>query len=223
MSASKEQRLAAKVNQLAQKLEKLEVAKANPVAQPGKAKKRRNRRQARAEAFGPSNFNQPNVVLPITRVELLRSVTMGAQSQLVSDYAVLFADQTTMPWLSKLTSAFGQIQWLHLEVFWKPSVGSVTNGRIIFAFDGDGKAEVSTKAQLLALSPLYDTVIWQDTQSRPLIVPRAMLKPNYVYSLDAEQNALKSPGCIKWYATGPAATELGELWVKYKVKLMNPR
>lgn len=219
MSASKEQRLASKVSQLEKKLASLEVRESS-----SQKPKRRRRRAANAQAFGPSNLNRDNVVLPITRVELLRSISI-ADKQSSTAYAIEFKPTNSiLPWLNKLWSAFGQARWLHLELFWKPSVSATTNGRIIMAFDGDGRINVPSKESILAYSPVYDTVIWQDTQSKPLVVPKAMLKPNFLYSTDASGNlGLSSPGSIVIYATGPANIELGEVWVKYKVKLLNPR
>lgn len=191
-------------------------------------KRRRNRRPRAGQNNVPAGFTRaPNASgatttrggvdgeILVSRTELLcliehkGSVTSGKES--------LTPDSNTMPWLAKLVVAFDRIEWLSASLCWKPFVGTQTSGSIAFGVDWNSAVSDSiTRGKVQSCTPVYETPVWQ---SGNLTLPRKMLMSRKFYSLGTGEPTDKQPGVLVWALAGTTASQLGEIWITYKVRL----
>lgn len=206
---------------VSKKIVKLENQLANLTV--GKKKKSRKRRKSKGQtAYGPSQIQGSSLTTTIARTELIRSVRTDATGA-KGDYVWCRPDANCFPWLEKMYNAFSEARWESLVIFWKPAVSANTDGRICYAFDTDGTVGVPSRADVLKHGPCYDTQIWQDTQAKGLVIPKAQLQQTTWIKTQGRDDITSQPGAFLWYATGPANKDLGEVWASYKVTLSGPR
>lgn len=132
-----------------------------------------------------------------------------------------------LPWLAGLASSWERIIWHTLEVSWRPSVGTTTNGIIAYGVDWDPKKAdaAPTRAQVTSLTPVKDHPIWQATDSMPLRAARNMLQSRKHYILRGAELLDSCPGSILVSVINAPKdlSSLGELWCRYDVTLLGPK
>lgn len=161
----------------------------------------------------------------ISRSELMAEVastSKGAGND--TGYAHLFPDASTLSWLHKVRSAFDRIEWLSATLHYKSFVGTNTSGSVAFGVDWNSNFTAVTRSKVQALTPVYETPIWQSGQ---ITLPARYLMTRKVYLLEADSSKNiedRQPGTVLWALAGvdaPAATTktVGEIWCTYKVRL----
>lgn len=158
----------------------------------------------------------------ISRTELLASIK--GKDSLKSSVELA---PKNFPWLKKVSGGYSNIIWYSVKIFWKPAVGTSTNGSIVIGVDwGHDIAEGDiTREKVQALSPMLELPVWQAGKS--LTLPSAKLMSRKFYDLigTAILALDRSPGNVLISLIADAtSTEkfYGDIWVTYKVKLLNP-
>jgi hypothetical protein len=120
-------------------------------------------------------------------------------------------------WISGVAKAFERIVWHECHIYWKPAVGTTTNGIIAYGADWGSNDSSVDKKTVQACTPVYDHPVWQDTRSRPMVLPRNRLQSRKEYILSGKDASDVQPGRIAYYCSASGLTSCGELWVRYRV------
>lgn len=126
-----------------------------------------------------------------------------------------------LPWLSKLSACFDRIRWHRAILVWRPAVGTSTGGQLLMGPDWDSNISKVSATQVAALTPIYESPIWQGGQ---LALPssRLMTRKEYFIRQDKDKKTQVSecsPCGILYSVTGTADQPAGHLWLDYDVTL----
>lgn len=211
-------KMASELNTIKQKMSSLNTGP-SPKSKAGSKK-----RKGVPQPFSTSTVgnSRDSASVSVTRTEMLLEIK--TTTAVASGALIIKPTQDVLPWLQKLAACYSQIEWHSLAIFWKPAVSATTNGRIIYSVDVDGAAtDPKSRPDVAAHFPCLDIQIWQDNEARPLNVPRDLLTSRKRFLLSAKEESNSSPGAVLYYASGPANSVLGELWVRYSVRMLGPR
>lgn len=161
----------------------------------------------------------------ISRTELLTQVKGAGGS--VKALVTLHPD--SLPWLQKISPGYASIIWLSVKIYWKPAVGTSTNGSVVFGMDWGrdfSDANKVDRAKVQALSPMAEMPVWQ--AGKTLTLPSAKLMSRKYYDLSSTVKSTQdgSPGnvAVVCQADSSASEKFyGDIWITYKVKLLNPQ
>ncbi len=169
----------------------------------------------------------------IDQDEFIGAVTVANQPNFnVTQFPVNPGNTTTFPWLSTIAARFEKYQFERLEFYYKREVSEfATNGqvgKVMMSFDADASdGAPTTKQQLEATRPHSDGM---PSENISLIIPRNELK-RLTSGFYVRPGLLPGAADIKNYDVGNlnVATqgivnnvEVGELHVRYRVKLFLP-
>lgn len=220
------------MNQLVAAFAAASIKQGAATKQP-KSKRRRRRRPAR----NPSTTVPAAVVAKvprktagaisndgsavISRTELFKSLK-GKKG--VAEILEIHPKKLT--WLCKIAPGYSSVVWLSAKFYWKPAVGSTTNGSLVMGVDWgyDTTKDTNTRANAQALAPMMETPVWQP--GGVLSLPAGKLMSRRIYDLNATQGMDNSPGqiCMVIDADGSDSEKFyGDVWITYKVKLLNPK
>lgn len=199
------------------------LAKATISPPANKQKKRRTRRKKGnnpkpipagvTRATNAPNANKMGEIVA-TRRELLATVST---TQGDSGVVQLNPTSEVMAWLQKLTAAFERIEWLSATLHWQPHVGANTSGSVAFGVDWGGNPTTTTRAKVLATTPVYESPVWQ---AGNLGLPQKYLMSRRYYVISSTATDDSCPGTVLWsVAGGGKNTSFGEIWITYKVRL----
>jgi hypothetical protein len=158
----------------------------------------------------------------MSRDELLVQVTTTASKLESVKGLELKPSAALMPFLFRLASCYQRIKWLSFQVFWKPAVGTNTNGIISYGIAYNQQA-ITTRAGVLSLTPCNDHAVWQ-SGPQPLRIPPNMLMTRkwYVLNSTGSDKFDESVGSFYFGLTHDsenAAKARGEFWVRYTVEM----
>jgi len=160
----------------------------------------------------------PQGVMEISREELLVAVVATDKSTaLVGKHKI---HPSGLAWLKTLVGSFETYQWLSVQIYWKPAVGTNTDGLIVYGMDWNGNAETA-RDKVQAMTPVSDHPVWQDTRLTPMILPSSRLQSRkFYFTTRLDQDGC--PGELGWNcsSTGPANKFYGELWIKYRIRFL---
>lgn len=126
----------------------------------------------------------------------------------------------SFPWLKTVSSSFERVIWDSLHVYWRPAVGTNADGLVTYGVDWEyDKTPATSRDRVQTLTPVHDTAVWQETSSRPLVLPVKRLKGRLEYAIQSDD----FPGWIVLNVTGLASKFVGELWAVYTVTLAGTR
>lgn len=166
--------------------------------------------------------NSPANSLTLTRRELLISLNVTNDGLGVSAFVPIIP--ANMNFLKKF-SMFDRVRWNKLEFFYKPCVGSTTDGSVSYgvkwAFDAQAK---KNRGDISQLTPNASHAIWFDGEARPMRCPLQKLRTRMWYDPgDTSDNVEQGPGVFYVSADAPDKKKgflIGEIWVDYSVTLM---
>lgn len=166
--------------------------------------------------------NQSLATVTLARSELLKvikttSVKTGA--------SVIKIIPSNFNLLNNIAGSFENVVFNKMHFYWKPAVGTTTNGMVSYGIDYAFKAtESKDRLWCSGLTPNFSHAIWCDTSGRPLVVPTKSLKTRLKYIIDAEKSDDATFGqlLIAWDA-GVENTTLGEIWCDYNITLSGTR
>lgn len=134
----------------------------------------------------------------------------------------------TMPWLSRLANNFESYIFESLEFSFDTESATTNTGTILLAVDYDASdAAPTTKAQALSYrgsvraspwNPCVHSSLKEDIQKRKTYYVRAGAVP-----ANEDLNLYDTGNLFVITAGQTGATAIGELWVKYRVRLMTPK
>lgn len=159
-----------------------------------------------------------------SRCELVRSFKMAANEQTHADYIDIYP--SAFKFLKSIGTAFERVQWLQLEFFWKPALGTTAGGLVSYGIDWDFVGSTTkSRADISCCTPNVSHAIWMDSQSKPLVVPSSRLMGRLWYTPDAGDDVDKGPGrfLIAVDMTSSQALTVGEIWARYKVRFSGTR
>lgn len=225
MSGAIKQQIAA----MQRKLAKMEVE-----PKTSNKKKKRNRRRAprRTGVVAPSTQivnsrlkvgNRGGGFTVAKSEPLNMTVKCSGAGVAYTDYKDI--EINTMKYLHQLAGSFEEYRWNYCRYYWKPMVGTTTNGCIAYGIDYRSKLEGSalTRDSIIALSPSVAHAVWIDTQARPIGVPNDQLNTRKWYIIDAGDQIDQGPGRLCFNATSSSTEELGQLWCSYSVTFRGTR
>lgn len=189
----------------------------NPQPGPSMAKPKRK---------GPGSTNNQGTVT-LRRSELVSALTLPAgKSTLTSIFGF---DLSSLPYLTRFQDLF--LRWVvhSVKYTYKTACPSTQGGRVQMGFDWSGSATTSLdRAKIAQYAPSVGGVIWRDFQ---MTLPAKELMSRKFY-LTTASNADKidtRPGVLVVSVDAllkdktTADFVVGEIWVEYSVKLMEPR
>jgi hypothetical protein len=165
--------------------------------------------------------------------EFIAAVTVAAQPAFnTTMYPVNIGQAVTFPWASTLAKNFEKYEFDNLEFYFKREVSEYntagTAGKIMLSFDTNASdGAPTTKQQVEDTDPHADCM---PSENMRLVIPKSMLK-TFRDAFFIRPAGLPGAADIKTYDIGnlyvstqgvPANVEIGELHVKYRVKLMIP-
>lgn len=158
----------------------------------------------------------------LSREELLIQVVTTANSTESVTGKSLKPSANLMPFLFRLSSCYQRIRWLSMQIFWKPAVGTNTNGIISYGVAFNNQ-QIKTRAGVLSLTPCCDHAVWQGSGA-PLTVPAEMLMTRRWYVLNAtgENSFDEAVGTFHLGLTHDSkstADSRGEFWIRYRVEM----
>lgn len=198
-------------NQPAQLGQILSLLQQMAVSAPAKKRKRRKRKTGGGSV---STMNSDGTVR-LSRSEFVSTISIPSGARSVTGHIDLLPD--SFPFLKSVFRSFDQYRFEKLQVYYKPVVGTTTGGAVAFGMDWDWASTDVLRVNISSFTPNCSTAAWQDTESRPLILPLSRLQTRAWYMPRATEYVDKGPGKIHFAADGPASTTLGELWVRYQV------
>lgn len=218
---STKRRQATQQSQMGQVLSLLQrMAVAGPSQPKRRPRRRNNRRRNQVNQAAPI---QQDGTVSLSRTELIASLVLPGGN--VSAKGHIDLVPSSFAFLKGLFKSFDRIRWLKLVVFYKPAVGTVYGGLVSVGMDWDFASDDVARTSLSGFTPNFTTAAWQDTQTRPMVLPPARMQSQNWYtptSSDATWTQ-KGPGKLHWALDGTkdtAARTVGELWVSYSVQLM---
>lgn len=176
----------------------------------------------------------------IEHEEFIQDIESDSSNQFAYDvFAISPMDFYTFPWLSAFAVNFESFVFDEIEFQYKTAASTSTAGKVIMATDFDAKDDTNfeSKTTLLQWEGSVDGPLWADLTHRLSKENMKRIGPTRFMAADALDTAdrLASVGNFYIATTGiaPAVADpsapgtyiiatLGELWVKYKVRLITP-
>lgn len=187
------------------------------VAAPRRARKGRKRA---SQSATPTTGD-----IRIRRAEMVLDLKVAANAATAAGQFTLGPSAFTF--LQNLYGSFERYRWHSLAVYYKPAVGTTTNGLVSYGVDYTAAKTGLTRTQISALTPNASHAVWCDSTTKPLVVPRNMLMSRewYVDAGDGDK-VDKATGNLCWALTTTATKaeqHIGEIWVTYDVELAGTR
>jgi hypothetical protein len=142
----------------------------------------------------------------------------------VNQQAVNPAQAALFPWLANMARLFDRYEFENLEFIFRPAVGTDTDGKFLATFDPDVLDEwPDSKTTMMEAKCQLDAVPWANATLR---VPKEMLagarfvRPGSVPA-GADQHVY-DVGVLNIATPGVPVGMLGEFFVKYRVRLIDP-
>lgn len=157
----------------------------------------------------------------LSRDELLVSAITAASASESTAGRLLKPTEEIMPFLNRLASCYQRIRWLAVHIYWKPAVGTNTNGLISYGVAYNNQ-EIKNRSGVLSLTPCNDHAVWQ-TQG-PLVIPQDMLMTRKWYSLNSTGTDKFDQSIGTFYVgmthdNKPTVEARGEFWIRYRVEM----
>jgi hypothetical protein len=127
----------------------------------------------------------------------------------------------TLAFLDKMAIPFDRYVLLRVEVLYKPSVGTTKDGFVVIGVDWDVAGQVSTLAGAQTLLPRVRIPVWQEQR---MVLPTNRLMSRRFLLCSSNVALSKDPdyGCFGLAISCNQATEVGEIWVRYRIQLSGP-
>lgn len=200
-------------------------------------KKRRNRKEKDFTGLATKNATPSlSKEFIVSEDEFLLDVTTLHTDifEVLISLGVNPGNATLFPWLARLAQNYEKYEFEYLTFYFKHAVSQFNAqgaaGKLIMAFDTDAAdGPPGTKTAMEDMLPHADSMMSQDLF---LNIPRSLLRPKYMDARFIRHNVSVGSNDIKTYDVGNfhlAASGLsnvgnvGELHVKYRVRLMVPR
>lgn len=205
--------LKAQISAMQRKLAKMEVGtttkppkrKTPQVIAPPVQRAPRKRRARRA-----GGVNADGGVFKISRNELLGEVKGG------QIFSVSLAPMS-WTWISTISKSFERFTIHSATLEWKPAVGTTEAGLCCYGVDWNANSTPTTRAQILAYTPVQDNPVWQPST---LVLPSSKLMTRKEYSTADTKDI---PGIIVASCTSDPAKVAGELWIRYDISMYGTR
>lgn len=238
------------VRELTQLLSRLSVEAGSAQQGAGRRRRRRRRRRRAAQRAPPRNPSGMGVSagtqLAVPRrnrrgLGAMNGVVMNgspASGEVVLTRSERFVDVTlastasteafekrlrpsNFDWLKTMAAAFERYRWEAVVVEYRPLVGSTTDGYIAVGMDWSSGTSLSSKSQVLAMTPVCDGPVWQGFR---MPLPRDRLQNRLWYDMQ-QDDVDGAPGFIAWASSKPASSQktYGEIWVHYRVRMSGTR
>lgn len=207
--------------------DKMKAMAVQPCA-PGKKKRTRRRKNQPAMggptpgtsgSVGVSKFNMTQQgMCRMKRDELLASITTSNAGDFIKTLEI---SPLAFNWLKTVAGAFDRYIYHHVSFFWRPAVGTLTNGSLAVGVDYRFTGNVNTHERVVSLFPSMSVPVWQDTTGRPLVIPPRLLMSRREYTLGLTNKSDAMPGdlCVHLHCSEKSAF-VGDLWVRYDVTFM---
>lgn len=208
---SNEQQLRRQIQSLTDKLAAMGQKRTPAKAKPAKRRRKRQNGGGKLSSDGQ---------MTLSKVEFL--ATIASQSAAETTGSVDLSP-SSMSFLSTLFNSFERIKWLKAHIYYKPAVGTVTDGIVSYGCDWDCTDVKKDRKTISAYTPNKAHAVWQDTQSQPLILPPARLMSRTWYMPESADRLDRMPATLKWALSSGANKTYGELWIAYTVQLQGTR
>lgn len=179
-------------------------------AHQGKRKRPRRKRQSRSAISGGE--------IVLRRKELI--VAVSAPKAASDTMIAVKLRPSEMTWLKTVAKAFEKYQWMGVKVFWKPAVGTTVGGLVSLGMRWEETATPPSKrTEIVALTPNRTHAVWEDGESKPLVIPADKLQTRkwYIQGADGSDG---SPGQVEiGVSTSEVNKLLGEVWVEYSIRM----
>lgn len=178
------------------------------------APRRRKKRKSRS-----SNSIGEQGTVTLQRRELLGTVKVASNATSATGHFDILPDSFSL--LKTIAASFDRIQWKRLNVYYKPAVGSTVGGLVTVGMDWDwSTSDNVNRAKISGLTPSFTCAVWQDNESKPMVLPSQRLMSRLWYTPKIGEYVDKGPGKLHWAAdieAFKAEKVFGELWVDYSV------
>lgn len=201
----------------------LNLSQANGQGGGRRRNRRRRRRRGVATAPVPGTSSRPATInamgqfsgtsMRFTHEELLCTIKADT-SGTVKNYDFI-PRSTGLPVLDKLAAVFERYKAVAVTVFYRPIVGTTTDGAVVVACDWDALTDATTLAQLYSMSPHIRGPVYQ---SQSMVFPMQRLNAFQSYYMSTSAAILlKAPFSICTAAKTGSDKEVGEVWVRYTI------
>lgn len=184
-----------------------------------KAVKQRRRRPRRGKTASVANEG----TITLNRSELLTKISIPVT--LASNKGKIDIFPSSFSFLKNISSSFDRLIWNSLKIYYKPAIGTAYGGLVSVGMDWDFIADEIDRKAISSLTPNISTAAWQDTETKPLVLPQSRLQsrkyyfPNNTKAGDVD----RGPGRLHWAVEGTSnkdsGTVLGEIWATYSVTM----
>lgn len=223
-------RMASKPKPRGSKAQKVSNGKSNLAIRGSKSKlETAPSAQSRFRSTGnPKQTNLPNGDVVIEHLEFIRDIA-GSIPFAVTSSPVNPGQPATFPWLSQVAPLYESYLFEKLEFQFQNTCGSDTSGLAMLAIDYDASDPApSDKIQMASYQGYARDASWKDFSHHSSLANLRKQKSYYVRSqaLSANQDIkLYDVGNLFSAVVGTSADVplVGELYVKYKVRLMTPQ
>lgn len=206
--------------------------------QPTQSKPKRKKNNRKAVAVVPGTTSAPQIVgkrrrskkkrpasapgegdIRIKRNELVREIKTSAAGEYKDQFDL---NPTSFTFLKNLYGSFERYRWHKIHVYYKPAVGTTTDGLVSYGFDYTLSKTGLSRPQISALTPNTSHAVWADSTARPLVVSNAMLMSRAWY-VDGGDSVDKSTARCCIAANSSPSKVLGEIWVSYDIQMSGTR
>lgn len=184
-----------------------------------------SRRRRRGKGFSDVSGASTAGMITLSRREFLTTVSMSTTKETVISVP-LIPTTAVLPYLYRLYQIYDRVQWESLTIYYRPSVGTTTNGVVSYGIDWNSENSMSSRSQVLSLSPVADHAVWQTTENNPIRTPKDLLQSRKWFTTQDAGDKSKfdlGPGSVIWATSTGSTASVGELWVEYKVRLVGTR
>lgn len=202
-----------------------------------RAPRRRNRRRNEQQGYQPFVVGAPTRPrmriagqrnregeVTLSKREMMCDIAVKKDAGQASIVKYLYPDTSAdqMPWLSKLAKNFDRFKFHKIHIFYKPAVSAMTAGRVSVGVDWNQSIGTATAEAVTNCSPSMQFPVWEDTEGRPIVLPKNRLQSVQWYRVGSGTGTDKGPGNLVAYVattTVTADTTIGSLWIDYTITL----
>lgn len=158
----------------------------------------------------------------LSRKEMLADVILKSGQKEATLTKYLYPDTSggQMKWLSGLAKSFDRFKFHKIHIFYKPAVSAMVTGRVSIGIDWNQSISTPTAESATACTPAMQCPVWEDTEGRPLILPRSRLQNVTWYRVGNGTGTDRGPGNVVLYLSSATATAdvlMGSLWIDYTI------
>lgn len=159
----------------------------------------------------------------VSRTEFLVAAEIPAKGTEITLATSLLPTAARLPWLHRIGACFDEAVWESVEIQWRPCVAATFSGSLLLGVDWNSAAVAADRNRVAACSLSLHTPLWKPATVR---LPQQRLQGRRAYAFRSQVAEENSPCAILMNVRGvttDAGVCVGDVWVKYVIRLSGPR